>query len=63
MTVFAQGAPSEVTEQPVMAAIPLSMTEWMELLIALVTPTMVGMVQLVMTPPSQVEVAAVIGKS
>ena len=38
----AQGAPSEVVEQPVMAAIPLSMMGWMGLPTALVAPTMVG---------------------
>ena len=40
--VGAQGAPSEVTEQPVMAAIPLPTMGWMELPTTLVTPTVVS---------------------
>ena len=50
----------EVTEQPVTAVIPLPMTGRTGLLTALVAPTVVGATQLIMTPPTRVEVAAVV---
>ena len=59
-----QGTPSEIIEQPAMAAIPLPMTERTRLPTALVAPIVVGMAQPVATPPMHVEVAAaVIGGS
>ena len=56
--VGAQRAPSEVTELPVMAAIPLPTAGWIGLLTPLVMLTVAGTTQPVMTPPTQVEVAA-----
>ena len=50
----AEGTPSEVTEQPTMEAIPLSI---LELLLALMAPTAVGVTLLVETPPTQMEAA------
>ena len=47
--VGVQGAPSEVAEQPVTAAIPLSVARRTGLTIVLMAPTMVGMAQPVMT--------------
>ena len=62
--VGAQGTPSEVTKRPAMAVIPLPSTWQMGLPTTLVAPTVVGVTQLVMTPPMRVEVAtAVIGGS
>ena len=53
-----QWAPSEVVEQPVMAAIPLPMVGRTGLPTALVAPTVVGVMQPIVTPPTQVEVVA-----
>ena len=55
----AQRAPSKITEQPVMAVIPLPTIGRTGLPTTLVALTMAGATQLVMTPPTQVEVAAV----
>ena len=56
----AQGAPSEVVEHPMTAMIPLSTVRQMGLPIVLVAPTAAGATQPVMTPPTQVEVAAAV---
>ena len=58
--VGGQGAPSEVTEQSAMVATPLPMTGRTELPTVLMVPTTVGAMQPVMTPPTQVEVAAAV---
>ena len=52
-----QGAPSEATEQPTMAAIPLPTTGRMGLPTALVAPTVAGVTQPVGATPTQVEAA------
>lgn len=54
----AKGTPSEVTEQPTTKVSLLSMMGWMELPIALVVPTVVGVTPPVEVPPTQAEVAA-----
>ena len=56
----AQGVPSEVVEQPVMAAIPLPMMGRMGLPTMLVALTVGGVTQSVITPLTQVEVAAAV---
>jgi len=58
--VGVQGAPSEVAEQLVTAAIPLPTAGRTGLPTALVAPTVAGATQLVVTPPTQVEVAAAV---
>ena len=55
-----QGAPLEVMEQPVMTTIPLPTVGRTGLPTALVAPTVAGATQLVVTPPTQVEVAAAV---
>ena len=60
----AQGTPSEVMEQPAMAAIPLPTMGRMGLPTMLMASNMVGVMQPVRTLPMQAEVAAtVIGGS
>ena len=56
----AQGAPSKVAEQSVMAVIPLPMAGQTGLPTALVAPTMAGATQPVRTPPTQAEVGAAV---
>ena len=60
MMAFAQGAPSEVVEQSVMAVIPLLMAGQMGLPTTLMASTTVGMAQPVVTLPTPVEVAAAV---
>ena len=60
VTTFAQGAPSEVTEQSVTFAIPLPMAGRMGLPTALVASTVVGAEQPVVTLLTQVEVAVAV---
>ena len=55
-----QGVSLEVMEQPVMVMIPLLMVGRTGLPTALVVPTVVGATLLVVTPPTQVEVAAAV---
>ena len=57
-SVGAEGAPSEVVEQPVIEAIPLLMSERMELPLTLVAPTVVGATPPVEALPTQAEVGA-----
>ena len=54
----AEGAPSKVTEQPVMELILLPMSGQMDLLLALVAPTAVSAALPVEAPSMQAEVAA-----
>ena len=56
MDVGAQGASLEVTKQPVMATIPLSMMGRMRLLTVLMALTVTGATQPIVTPLTQLEV-------
>jgi len=54
------GAPSEVVEQPVTTAIPLPTAGRTRLPTELMEPIVAGAARLVVTPPTQVEVAAAV---